>query len=384
MISKGQNIVVVILVVIVLVLAVLTWHLIHKPVNPLTHSDAQNVIDFDQFQQDLATRVMTQLAAGSDFSVIVATAEYPLGTLLRATGSVPADVEDCAPSPPPKPYSAQRLFPSYTMSRDTAVTANLGSRAMQGLENAGVSMHHSENVQYTIADTRILMMDDKSIEQVTGQGSCGKYISAHPGMRLIRGAVTGKMTFIVKVANPASVKAQLAKIGGFSVSDDPESSTLQIADQQDGPIVQLLSEFRGGLSPSAIRTAPPPAAAPPPIDRAPASVPRGGPHMFVQMDVQDNASSGAKVVQLLQTEWPTANVESRVERIPTQKMPDTAQVRYFNESDADIANKCAAILRRDYPTARVMRIGLLSPPGQLEVWLPKIKPATAQPPIVLK
>ena len=383
MISTGRKIIGLIAVVIVLVLAMLAWHIIHRPVNPLDHSDTQNVTDFDQFQQDLATRVLKQFGAGSDFSVIVATTAYPLGTLLRATGSVPADLDDCVPSAPPKPFSAQRLFPSYTMSSDTALTANLGSRVIQGLDNAGVTMHQSESIQYTIADTQIQIMDDKSVEQVTGQGNCGKYISAHPGMRLIRCAVTGKMTFTVKVANPASVKAQFAKLGGFSVNDDPQSSTLSIADDLNEPIVELLSEFSSGLNPSAAPTAPPPVAAAPPIDRAPASVPRG-PHMFVQMDVQDNASSGAKVVQLLHAEWPAANVESKVERIPTQKMPDTAQVRYFNESDADIANRCAAILRRDYPNARVMRIGLLSPPGQLEVWLPKIKPAGAQPPIVQK
>jgi hypothetical protein len=58
-------------------------------------------------------------------------------------------------------------------------------------------------------------MDDKSVNTVTAKGGCGKFISTHPGTRLIRGAVIGKMTFTVKVDNPSSVKAQLAKIGGF-------------------------------------------------------------------------------------------------------------------------------------------------------------------------
>jgi len=96
--------------------------------------------------------------------------------------------------------------------------------------------------------------------------------------------------------------------------------------------------------------------------------------MYVQMDVQDSLVSGTKVVQLLRAGWPSANVESKVQRIPTKKMPDTAQVRYFNESDAAIANRCVEILRKAYPDARVVRIGLPSPRGQLEVWLPKIKP----------
>jgi hypothetical protein len=334
----------------------------------------QTVGDFDQFQQDLASRVLKQFGADGDFSVIVATTAYPLGTLLRATGSVPADLDDCVPSTIPKPYSAERLFPSYTMSSNTALAASLGSHAIQGLDNVGVNLKQSQNVQYTIADTRIQIMDDKSVEKVTGQGNCGNYISAHPGMRLIRGAVIGKMTFTVRVDNPASVKAQLAKIGGFTISDNPLSSTLSVADEQDDPIVELLSQFGTGPNASTSHPTPKPIEAAPSSGRSPASV-EEGPHMFVQMDARDSASSGASVIELLRSQWPSANVESKVERIPTQKMPDGAQVRYFNESDAERANRCASILRQVYPNVRVVRVGLPSPKGQLEVWLPKVNPS---------
>jgi hypothetical protein len=391
--STARKVVGLIAVVIVLVLAMVAWHFTQRPKNPIVtstgggdHPDTQNVSDFDQFQQELATRVLKQFGAGSDFSVIVATTAYPLGTLLRATGSVPADLEDCVPPTPPRPFSAQRLFPSYTMSSDTALAANLGSSAIQGLDSAGVNLHHSQSVEYTIADTQIQIMDDKYVEQVTGQGNCGRYISAHPGIRLIRGAVIGKMTFAVKVDNPASVKARLIKIGGFSVNDNPQSSTLSIADNQNEPIVELLSEFGNvGSGPidSTRRPTPKPIDAIPLPDRSPASV-EERPHIFVQMDVQDNTPSGATVVQFLHAGWPSANVESKVERIPTQKMPDTAQVRYFNESDVGIANRCASILRPRYPNVRVVRIGLLSPKGQLEVWLPKIKPTGAEPSVLPK
>jgi hypothetical protein len=62
---------------------------------------------------------------------------------------------------------------------------------------------------------------------------------------------------------------------------------------------------------------------------------------------------------------------SEVQKIPTQKMPNVAQVRYFNASDEALANRCAQILQQEYLNARVVRIGLLSPKGQLEVWLPR-------------
>jgi hypothetical protein len=372
----SKKVVGLIAVIVLLVAIIVAWHFAHRPKNPLvttngngSHLSTQNVSDFDQFQQDLANRVLKQFGGGGDFSVIVATTAYPLGTLLRATGSVPADLEDCVPAPLPKPFAAQHLFPSYTMSRDTALAANLGSGALQGLDSAGVNLKQSQDIQYMIADAQIQIMDDKSVAQVTGQGNCGKYVSDHPGMRLIRGTVLGKMTFTVKVDNPATVKARLAKIGGFSIKDNPGSSTLSIADNDSQPIVELLSEFGTSQNASVSPTTPRPVAAAV-SSRSAASVDVGA-HMYIQEDATDTPDAGRNVVQLLRKGWPTAIVESKVQKIPTQKMPDVAQVRYFNASDEALANRCVQILKGEYPNARVVRIGLPSPKGQLEVWLPR-------------
>jgi hypothetical protein len=259
------------------------------------------------------------------------------------------------------------------MSSDTALAANLGSRALQGLDSAGVRLKQSSSVQYSIAETQIQIMDDKSVDTVTAKGGCGKFISTHTGTRLIRGAVFGKMTFTVKVDNPASVKAQLAKIGGFTVTDNPQASTLNIADARSAPIVELLSEFGGRASAASSPTTPKPVEAAVSPGQTLASG-DGSAHMYIQEDVQDGPASGAKVVQLLQTGGPSAKVEDQVQRIPSQKMPVVTQVRYFNEADAAMARRCVEILRKVYPNARVVRVGLPSPKGQLEVWLPKFAP----------
>jgi hypothetical protein len=382
MTPKSKKVVGLLSVIVLLVGVAAAWHYTHLAKNPLVatsgngnHASQKSVGDFDQFQQDLADRVLQRYGGGKDFSVIVATTAYPLGTLLRSTGSVPADIDDCIPIPLPRPFSAQHLFPSYTMSSDTALAANLGSGALRGLDSAGVILKQSQDVHYTIADAQIQIMDDKSVERVTNQGSCGKYISDHPGMRLIRGMVLGKMSFTVKVENPATVKAQLAKMGGFSISDNPGSSTVSVADNESQPILELLSEF-GNEPNGSIAIAhptPKPVEAPRVADRSPASIEPPPPHLYIQMDVKDSEASGANMVQLLRTGWPSADIESKVQRIPTLKMPDTAQVRYFNESDLAIANRCLAILQRVYPEALIVRVGLPSPKGQLEVWLPKVK-----------
>jgi hypothetical protein len=53
--------------IVFLVAIIVTWHFAHRPKNPLvttngngSHTSPQNVGDFDQFQQDLANRVLMQ------------------------------------------------------------------------------------------------------------------------------------------------------------------------------------------------------------------------------------------------------------------------------------------------------------------------------------
>jgi hypothetical protein len=354
--------------------AILIWHYTHRPVTPIAasggdeHSPTQNVGDFDQFQNDLATRVSKQLGGGGDFSVIVAIAAYPVGTLLGSVGSVPANLEDCLPGIEPKPFAAQHLFPSYTMSSETAFSANLGSGILQGVDNAGLNLKQSANVQYTITDTQIQILDDKYVQEAARQGKCGTYISSHPGTRMIRGTVLGKMAFTVKVDNPAAAKLRLSNLGAFTVKDNPGSSTVTIADTESQPIVELLSQFGNGQNWTTSTSRPQP------VVQNPAITPTqpGAAHIYVQMDKQDNPASGSKIVQLVTTAWPSAKVESKVQLIPTARMPNIAQVRYFNESDIDKANRCVKIIQQIYPDARVVRIGLPSPSGQLEVWLPKV------------
>lgn len=388
------------LVVLVLGGTMVAWHYLHRPSpyptpGPNPASTAVNIGDFDQFQNALAQRVMTQLGegAGSSLSAVVATTAYPVGTLLRASESVPADMEDCVPAKPLPSFAAEHLFPAYTLSTDTAMTANLGSNVLQGLDSAGVDLQHTSNMQYTIADAAIQIMDDKTVEEVTGQGDCGKYIAAHPGMRLIRGAVVGKMTFTVKVDNPASVKAQFAKLGGFSVNDDPESSSLSISDNEIQPIVILLSEFNAaGPVPAAssspamqTSSAKPPAGQPVPVQMEAATPLKLAPlsssgaaaaqapqnKIFIQQDVKDKPGAGAKVGKLIHAAWPQANIVSKIEMIPTKRMPPRPQVRFFNASDAALADKLLAIFKQSYPDARKVRIGLPSPQGQIEIWLPR-------------
>jgi hypothetical protein len=375
----------ILLVVLALAGIILGWHYLHRPpkFQSTTNSGdtvTQQVNSFDEFQDSLAQRVLSKLGA-DNLSAIVAIADYPIGMLMGAKGSLPADVNDCQPATLPKPFDAGRLFPSYTLSSSTALTANVGSHAIDGLDSAGVSLKQGSKVQYSIDEVQIQVLDDKSLAQLVSSGECGKFIKDNPGTRLIRGLVTGRVTFTVELSDPASAQAKLSKIADLSISDDPGSSSVRVSDPASQPIVLLLSEFvPPTITPAPTTATAPPPPAPKPIERpheaattpAPAPAPAAiQAHIYVQQDVNAPADDGKKAVQLLRQDWPNAIVESRVELIPSKKMPATAQIRYFDDLDSGLAAKCLSMLQSKYPTMRVVRIGLLSPRGQLEVWLPK-------------
>jgi hypothetical protein len=376
------------IVLVVLIGIIVGWHYLHRSPNFQQKQNdtgdtvTQQVNSFDEFQDALAQRVLSKLGA-DNLSAIVAIADYPIGMVMGAKGSLPADENDCLPTNPPKPLDAGRLFPSYTLSSSTALTANVGSNAIDGLDSAGVSLKQGSNVQYSIDNVQIQVLDDKSLAQLVSGGNCGKFIKDNPGTRLIRGLVTGRVTFTVEVSDPASAQAKLSKIGGLSISDDPGSSTVRVSDPDSQPIVLLLSEFAPPpITPNPATAIAPPPPAPKPIERpqtaatspAPAPEPASTQaHIYVQQDVNSPAEDGQNAVQLLRQDWPTAIVESKVELIPSKKMPATPQIRYFTDADSGIAAKCLSMLQGKYPTMRVVRVGLTSPRGQLEVWLPKAK-----------
>ena len=66
-------------------------------------------------------------------------------------------------------------------------------------------------------------------------------------------------------------------------------------------------------------------------------------------------------------------VASSVEKIDSLKMPIVAQVRYFNEADKPLAETALAQLQKQFPNAKLVRIALPAPTGQLEVWLPRVQ-----------
>lgn len=324
------------------------------------------VSDFDAFQKNLADRVSKQFGVNAD-SVVVAPAAYDLGWLLDSVQTYPADRTDCVPNPTPLAIAAPHLFPSYRLASNTAATMTLGSDALQQLTNASLGVSHQADLEYSIDNVQVLLMDLKTVDQVTRTGECGDYVSKHPKSRLIRGLVLGKVSFRFATDNPISAEAKLPKIGGISAKSNPNNSTVTVTDDQPSQILEMVSIL--GPEPIGQNTA----SVTPQVTPPPALVPTGGPHVFLQQDKADEPNAGSQIAAKLQANWPGARVETKVERIPTSKMPSTPQVRFFNAGDQALANTCRDRLKAATGIeARVVRIGLVAPAGQLEVWLQKV------------
>lgn len=334
------------------------------------------VSDFDTFQKHLADRVSRQFGVDAA-SVVIAPAAYDLGWLLDSVQTYPADRTDCVPKPMPQAIAAPHLFPSYQLGSSWASTMTFGSEALQQLTNASLNVSHQANLVYSIDHVQVLLMDLKTVEEVSRNGACNEYVAAHPKSRLIRGVVLGKISFKFATDNPASAEAKLPKIGGISAKADPNNSTVTVTDDEPSQILEIVSILEmepGGRKPASVTAINRPrgAAPPPNVAPAPEALAPGTPHIFLQQDAADNPAMGQQVAAQLSAQWPKARVETRVERVATSKMPSSPQIRFFNAADQDLANKCRDRLKTATGIdARVVRIGLAAPAGQMEVWLQK-------------
>ena len=95
----------------------------------------------------------------------------------------------------------------------------------------------------------------------------------------------------------------------------------------------------------------------------------------MQRDKADHSGRADKILEALAEQ--RFNVVYTVEAIDGDKVPKTAQVRYFSPGDEAAADKALALLKQLYPDAAKLYVGLKAPKGQLEVWLPRANMSAA-------
>jgi hypothetical protein len=321
--------------------------------------------NFDRFQDQLAERVWNRVdphKTARDFRVVVSVGSATEGTILRPETTIPISYTDCAADTKATEENAPNLFPDYHLSKSVAVAAGLDQKALDGLAKVGASIDDSNGFTFSVANPRLRMLDENSIREVSRRGRCQSDIR-RGAVWFVRGYVIGRRTFHLESKNLGALKGGISEIGNFSVKADPSASTVDLTDAQDEPFLQFVSTIEQNGAEANL----------PATTSHNASPTAATGKVYIQQDEKDSDSAGRRVAALLSYSGLRIPVAARVERIPSAKMPPTAQVRYFSDSDLVGAQQISAVLRSVYQNVAVVRIGSPAPKGQFEVWLARQK-----------
>lgn len=339
---------------------------------PRVDQQAQT-LSMDELQDQLATRAKMRLGNSQDFQVIVTQAEYPVGTLMRQGSTIPVDFRACAPGEQPQRFGAPSLFPSFRLNNEAAAGIGLDNALLTKIADAGIKLSHGSDVTVSFQNTGLSVLSDNDLHALAVSAACSQALAGGTVLWMVRGYVRGQRQFALGATDTAAAHARLIDIGSFEVNPGSGSSDVEVSDKGDVGFLQIISEVSA-----------PAAGQPPPPMREPASVPDTPPakagvvvdrptvavrtgRIYIQQDRTDATGRGDAVRAALAGVG--SPVVQTIERIDSQKMPDTAQVRYFNVADAALARSALDRLRATFPDAKLVRIPLPAPSGQLEIWL---------------
>ena len=340
------------------------------PEGPGTRSPIEGAVfsTFDEFNDSVAARVTERITGKKDqmpdFRVVAVTAgAYVVGTLLRHDQFIPVTASACLPPQGDLELSsipAPTMFPSYSISQSVAVNVGLDDAVFEGLGQAGFGLKQDKSISLSVAEATIELWSDLGLKAALSSASCRGALEAGKTYRLVRGRVRGTRSFSFGLNRTGQANLGLAKVGNFEAKIGGDGSTIRVTDAGPVAFVLVLSDVTvpaGGEK--TVKVAAPSAA----------MATSAGGLVYIQQDATDGSSSGAKVKQLLQRK--NLPVASAVEKVSTDKMPRTAEVRYFHPEDEPRAAAAAAELRQEYPSTKVVFFRIPAPKGQLEVWLPR-------------
>lgn len=377
-------------------IALIGYLLFIQPQPPVTtHSDsyAQAVQSLADFDGQLARVALAQLGNMPGLGIRPTDAEVPIGTLFIPGRSLDLDEDACRVDPAPASYTAG-AFPDFTVQDSVAASVGLSPAVTRSLASAGAQLARGSTVTIHFDVLKRQYLDDHKLAELLKRPACLAALSAGP-VSMIRGYFRGQRSFILSTKNGGKLDASLSKVANFDIARGSGDSSVTLKDAGDFGFLQLYTQV--AATPAAATTTVPvehgrlppigpmPAPGPPRSPAAPSAAPGVAPttavvtvaaapiaaqgRVYLQRDVLDDShADGAVAAALTAAGFP---VVPKVEAVPSRKMPTSAQVRYFNATDLAVAVRALALLRASFPGARLVRVALPSPSGQLEVWLPK-------------
>lgn len=347
-------------------------------------------LSFDKLQADLKKRAREKIGDAPDYSIVVSDVSYPIGTLLRMNQFIPKSTCNIAAGKTPVAADAPSMFPGYRLSKSVALSLGLDSAVLSKVAELGASLKDDDVLSYQVNNTKVSVIFDDSLKELLATPECLQAIGDQK-LRMVRGHITGKRDFSLSSALAANFKAGVTQVGKVEISGS-NGTGITMKDTEPTAFLLVMTDVEpSAQSPGVIKTSatkiwtvkpidaslptpitqpgatlPPsktlPAPPPPPPQSVDASL------IYVQQDKADKTNTQA----LLKALKKTFKVAGSVEKLDSAKMPSRAQVRYFSEKDRAKAEAVVEQLKaQGYASAAPVYIGIASPPGQLEVWLPK-------------
>jgi hypothetical protein len=323
--------------------------------------------------QDMAAHATTKLGGENDFQVVPSEVVLPIGALVEKGRSIPEDDVACAVDPEPHAYAVVSLFPDMTFTRSLAGNFGLDDDAFQQLGKAGVDTSHLQSVVLKLKSTSIMALSGQALKDLLARAACHDAIAGRQ-LFLVRGYIIGQRNFELTDVRTNGVGLD-TKVGSFKISPDGKDA-VAVSDDQPERFLQIVSEVTAPaetvVHPHTFAPGPVPPPAPvavsKPSQAATPAPPPGQGRLYIQRDVADDPETALAVRGGLKVEG--YDVVDGIQAVPSAKMPNSAQVRYFNQADLAKATGVAAALKGlTHADVKVVRIPLPSPPGQLEIWL---------------
>lgn len=325
------------------------------PANTLNPPPPLYFNHFDAFQAELAARSAQKIGSADDFKIIVTQVAYPIGTLMRAGSTIPIDYSACIPATAPVAYDAPNLFPAYTLSKALAVDLGLDNDVIKKLADFGVNVSASDKIQFSVKGSSVQTLADTDLNKTLRNPGCREIIKGNTAW-LVRGYVEGQRDFSLEKNGRVTIDGNIQKIASFNVNGGKESG-LSLVDDKSVGFLQIISQV------STVSDSTSPVFEKPTAQNIPGRT-------YIQQDRQDTSESGLEISKALKLKQFRV---MGVEKLATSEMPDTAQVRFFNDQDKQAAEEALAELRQLYPGATLKRVGLPAASGHLEIWLPKVR-----------
>lgn len=322
----------------------------------LPKADAQNVQNYanmDQLQDELAARAANRIGSARDFQIVVTHADFPIGTLIRRSTTIPIDYYACTPGDLPPKSSTPSLFPAYSISKSLAVNFGLDDQATSQITQLGFDLGEGSEITLSVASPNIQAMSDSDVVAAATTPDCLSHLANGPAW-LVRGYISGIRSFMINAEGKATANAAVNRIGSFRVDFGSGSSSLRLTDEGETAFLQIVSEVD---SPGARRVSE--------IRRPEAHNEPG--MIYIQEGVGDTSGSRDWISAIVRSMG--LNVAAPVEPIPQEHMPESAEVRYFNDNDRSTAARITERVKDRFPSARMTQIGLPAPQGQIEIWL---------------